>query len=265
MGAMAGVWAGAERSRPRPPASQRLRSHGCEAMAAKGMTRTWRDVRPELVKEIEATLRGSYPNLHLHVRGGHAEIRGTFPVRAPDGRVLDRYRVMIELAPGFPRALPVVREVGGRLPWHEDFHIESDGKACVLIPADRWRCFPVDAPFRQYLEVPLHNFFLSQTVHAETGEWPFGQWGHGQAGIYDYYRWLFETGDDVIVRRVLHVLAKLDLKKHYECPCGSGLKIKKCCYGKLRELRRKIPPEVAADSVRRLGLRTAPYARSILR
>lgn len=229
------------------------------------MSRAWHERRPELVKEIEATLREGYPNLHLLIVLGRAEVRGTFPVWAPDGQGLDRYRVSIELPADYPKVLPVVREVGGRLPWHEDYHIEREGKACVLMPDDRWRCFPVGAPFRQYLEVPLHNFFLSQTVHAETGEWPFGQWDHGRDGIFQYYRWLLDTDDDLAVRRFLHVLAKIDLKKHYECPCGSGKKIKKCCFGKLRDLRQKIPAYIAADSIRRLGKRKPPYSRSRLR
>lgn len=229
------------------------------------MSLAWYERQPELVEEIEATLRETYPNLHLFIGSERAVLRGTFPVRGPDGRDLDRYRVSIELPADYPKVLPVVREVGGRLPWHEDFHIERDGKACVLMPDDRWRCFPVGAPFRQYLEVPLHNFFLSQTVHAETGEWPFGQWGHGKDGIYQYYRWLLGTADDLTVRRFLHLLAKCDLKKHYECPCGSGNKIRKCCSVKLRDLRQKIPPDAASESIRRLGERTPPYARARLR
>ena len=212
----------------------------------------WYKRNPELANEIQRDLRQRYPNLHFMIVAGRTSIHGAFPVRTPDGMVLDRYQISIELPPDFPKSLPVVREIGGRIPWKADYHIERDGTACVLMPDDRWRCFPVGAPFVQYLDGPLYNFFLGQTVFAETGEWPFGQWSHGKDGIYEYYRWLLDTADDLTVWRFLHTLAKGDRRKRYACPCGSGRKIRKCCFFKIRDLRKKIPAHVAAAAIRRL-------------
>ncbi|MBP8300384.1 MAG: hypothetical protein KA020_08485 [Planctomycetes bacterium] len=223
------------------------------------MTKPWTETSPGLVEQIRAILRAGYPNLHLHMRQDGAEIRGGFPVRGVDGAELDHYQISIDLPWDFPASLPVVREIGGRIPWHEDFHVGRDGRACVLLPDDRWRCFPVGAGFSCYLEGPLHNFFLGQTMHAQTGEWPIGEWDHGKRGIYQYYRGLLGTEDDLTVRRFLHILAKRDLKKGYVCPCGSGEKIRRCCLAKISDLRLKIPPEVAAVSVSRLAESATPY------
>ena len=135
-----------------------------------------------------------------------------------DGRELDSFRVSIELPPNYPEDLPVVREVGGRLDWKSDLHInpensEAPGTACVLIPDDRWQCFPIGSRFRVYLEGPLHNFFLAQHCVAKGEPWPFGQWDHGERGVYEYYRWLIPTESNEVVRRFLHLLAKLELKE----------------------------------------------------
>lgn len=223
------------------------------------MRALWHQRNPGLVREIRDALRERYPTLHLFIEDdGRATVAGTFPVRAPDGRVLDSYPVSIALPPDYPRGLPVVREVGGRIPWKPDFHVNVDGTACVMLPDDRWRCFPEGAPFLQFLDGPLHNFFLGQSLVAAGGDWPFGQWRHGPDGVFEYYQWLLETKDAATVGRYLRVLAKLNFKDHLECPCGSGKKIRRCCRSKVLDLRRKIPSTVARKALDTLGARRTP-------
>ena len=224
--------------------------------------------REQLLAEIREDL-AAYPRLHLFTDQELVQVRGTFPVRDVDGRELDSFRVSIELPPNYPEDLPVVREVGGRLAWKKELHVnpensEAPGTACVLIPDDRWQCFPIGSRFRVYLEGPLHNFFLAQHCVAKGEPWPFGQWDHGERGVYEYYRWLIPTESNEVVRRFLHLLAKLELKAGYECPCGSGKKVKRCCQTKLAKLRAKIPHQVAAASIRRLSDSVSPYRKTRL-
>ncbi|NJM78074.1 MAG: hypothetical protein HC852_22760 [Acaryochloridaceae cyanobacterium RU_4_10] len=179
--------------------------------------------------------------------------------------ILDVYSVSIILPNTYPSQLPVVYEVGGRLPRKPDHHINPDGSACVMIPDDRWRCFSIGAPFLDYLDGPLHNFFLSQTSFSETGTWPFGQWEHGVKGIYEYYQCLIGIKDNLTVCRFLQILAKNNLKKHYDCPCASGKIIKHCCLNKIRDLRGKVSIEVATKARLQLCQARIFYERSRLR
>ena len=192
---------------------------------------------------------------------GAAVVRGTFSVYSTQSKVLDEYRISIELPQDYPKGLPIVREVGARIPWNEDFHVERDGKACVLLPDDRWRCFPEGAPFRQFLDGPLHDFFLGQSLVALGEDWPFGGWGHGSVGIIQYYTELLETDDVKTIVRFLRVMGKQNLKLHLSCPCGSGDKIRRCCKGKVIDLRRQIPPAIARKSLEVLGAKAIPYTR----
>jgi hypothetical protein len=230
------------------------------------LKRAWHQHNPSLVEQIRGDLRAHYPSLHLFIDpDGSATVRGTFPVRSAQGRVLDRYQVSIELLADYPKSLPVVRETGGQIPWKADFHVDPDGKACVLLPDDRWRCFPEGAPFRQFLDGPLHDFFLGHSLVALGEDWPFGEWSHGADGVYEYYRELLQTDDADTVRRFLFVLAKLNLKRHWDCPCGSGRKIARCCRARIRDLRTKIPPAIARSALERLGLKSSPYKGPRLR
>lgn len=223
------------------------------------MRGAWHERNPELADQIRADLRVRYPSLHLFIEpDGSAAVRGTFPVFSPEGKVLDEYRVSIELPADYPRSLPVVREVGGRIPWKPEFHVNADGVACVLLPDDRWRCFPEGAPFVTFLNGPVHDFFLGQSLVALGEDWPFGQWSHGAKGVWEYYQWLLGTNEPSTIRRFLEVLARLNLKGHLPCPCGSGQKIRRCCRAKIQDLRTKIPPTVARRALEALGARTPP-------
>jgi len=223
----------------------------------------WHQRSPQLAEEIRADLRARYPNLHLFIEAdATSTVRGTFPVRAPDGRVLDRYAVSIEIPPDYPRSLPIVREVGGRIPWKADFHVNRDGVACVLLPDDRWRCFPEGAPFVRFLDGPVHDFFLGQSLVALGEAWPFGQWTHGAQGVREYYQWLLQTDHPKTIVRFLRVLAKLNWKGHLDCPCGSGQKIRRCCRSKISDLRNKISPTMARKALETLGARQSPHVSS---
>ncbi|GMV25565.1 MAG: hypothetical protein AMXMBFR58_15960 [Phycisphaerae bacterium] len=228
------------------------------------MTRPWHQRRPDLVREIQTDLQARYPILHLFLDArGQAEVRGTFPVLSDAGEVLDRFQVAIELPAGFPDDLPVVRETAGRIPWTAARHVEIDGKACVLLPDDRWRCFPRGASLLTFLDGPLRNFFLGQAIVERGGAWPFGEWGHASDGVYEYYAELLHTTNEAVIRRSLDLLRRPCIKDAWPCPCGSGRTIATCCKTLLLDLRTKVPPHIAAQSYRRV--RETRWSRTVRR
>lgn len=226
------------------------------------MTKRWFVRHPELVEEIRCDLASQFASLHLYIEKGVAQVRGTFPVRDPSGAILDEYLVEIELPSHYPDELPVLREVGERIPRRSERHVNpKDGSACVLLPDSRWESFPVGAPFIEYLTGPVHNFFLGQTLVDAGGEWPFGEWGHGAHGILEYYKNLIGAESEGAVSQFVWVLSRDEVRDHWDCPCGSGRKIRDCCAEKIRDLRTKISRRVAARSLRHLDTQDAQYGR----
>jgi hypothetical protein len=146
--------------------------------------------------------------------------------------------------------LPVVRETGGRIPRHEDRHVNaSDGSACVLLPDERWRLWPPGSPLLKYLTGPLHSFFLAQTMVEEGQPWPFGHWAHGAKGVFQFYREILKTSDLRVMMTYLDYLAAKKIKGHWPCPCRNGQKLRDCHVGQLKDLREKISRKDAANSL----------------
>ncbi len=214
----------------------------------------WKMSRTQVLEEIRSELASGFPSLHLFEQPGQdPEVRGTFEVRGEAESVLDTFLVRIQIPPDYPRSLPVVWEVGVRIPCLQGRHIESDGKACVLLPDERWRTFPIGASFSEYLRGPLHSFFLSQVAFELTGEWPFGEWEHGGHGIVQFYQETLGTNDPITIALFLESLSKGRFEPLRSCFCGSGNRLATCCKKKWLDVRQKVDPQTARRSLGHLA------------
>lgn len=212
-------------------------------MASARVVVPWWERTPGLIQEIEADLRDGYPTLRLALSHGKAEVKGTYPVKGEHGSVLDRWAVSIVLPPEYPVALPIVREVGGRIKPDLDNHVlDEDGTACVLLPETRYRSFPIGARFRVYLDGPLRAFFASQSFRARGGSWVHGEWEHGSLAAVRFYKELLGSTDDVVGWRALIAMA-IGLQDEQTCPCGAGRPVQHC-HPELLEVRDNLAPAI---------------------
>jgi hypothetical protein len=210
---------------------------------------TWQRENPALYEKEKTEVEALFPNLRFVVENDQVYVRGSVAAVFED-KELYRYSVELQLARNHPAGLPVVREIGGRIPRHEDRHVNTaDGTACVLLPDERWRLWPRGSPLLKYLTGPLHSFFLAQTMVEEGEPWPFGQWAHGAKGIFQFYRELFKTPDLRAITTYLDYLTVKKVKGHWPCPCGSGRKLRDCHFGQIQDLREKISRKDAERSL----------------
>ena len=210
----------------------------------------WFEHDPALLEDIQRALcESEYKWLHLHLEQGIARIRGTIPVPG------DRYSIEILFLNDYPLTLPQVRETGGRIPRTSDRHVNPhDGTACLCIP-DEWFIQRPDESFLTFLCGPVYNYFLSQKSFETFGEWPLSERRHGNDGLLDFYQENLGTKDPHAIRKYLEYLLQPTVKGHWDCPCGSGNRIRNCHRQQINALRGKIPPHVA-------GLLLGEWARS---
>ena len=212
------------------------------------MSQPWHKADPARLEKMQREVQADYPNLHFYPQGHRVVVRGSLPI-LHEGTELDRYAVEIILLASYPDALPLVFEVGGRVPWDADHHVNREtGEACLFVPDERWKVAPPTMTFLEFLNGPVRNFFLGQSLFRRTGEWPFGQRPHGAAGLREYYSELLRTDDVAMILRYLDCLRRPTLKGHWPCPCGSGRRLRACHRAQVDDLRTKIPPVVALRS-----------------
>lgn len=218
----------------------------------KKKTLTNKDIR----NEIEQIIKTKYDSFELDSNDDNLHLKGIFPIIDPEnGSEIDRYEIEIEFPPGYPINIPILRETGGRIPRIEDRHInEKDGNACLFITEEGYRHLSQDPSVTSFLDGPVYQFLLSQSYYELTGNWLFGEWAHGEAGVYEYYSGLLKTENPNIILTTetiltfVEYLSKNDIKGHWRCYCSSGRKLKKCHLTFMCKIRNMIPPSIAKKS-----------------
>jgi len=209
----------------------------------------WHLKKPDLLSQVRSDLRPAFPNLHVFLEDTQVFVRGSFPV-VHESRTLARYSIEIELLQDYPDSIPLVKETENRIPRTVDHHINGrNGDICLFVTDERWRIWPVGASFLDFLKVPVHNYFLSESFVEMGWPRPFGERSHGAAGILEYYAEELSTSDQDTIVRFIQCLSKMPVGGHYPCPCGCGKKLRQCHQEKLWQLHDRIPPSVALRSL----------------
>ncbi len=201
-----------------------------------------------LLVDVETQLGDYYPSLYLTNAGSYPVIRGPFPVRL-DQTVIDKFLIEIILLRHFPKDVPLVREMGGRIPKTIDRHVYEGDALCLFLPEERVKYWPEGSSFLDFLRGPVNDFFLSQLYFEQHSEWPFGERRHGALGIIDYYAEELGTTNLQVIAKCLEYLSAPQPKGHWLCFCGSGRKMRQCHFRKISELHQKIQPAIAANSL----------------
>jgi hypothetical protein len=213
------------------------------------MTPTWFQRKPVLLEEVRTAIAAGQPDLQEAIVDGVVRLRGSYVVR-DGGAVLGRYQVEIRFPPNYPRDLPIVEEIGGRIPRISDRHISSDGTACLLVP-EEW-LLAGDQSFRAFLDGPMKNFFLGQLLVEIGKPWPFGERQHGYEGLIQAYMEVLGISDATRVIAYFDCLRKKAIRGHHDCPCGSNKRLRYCHRTELQELAKRIPRHVAQQAYDRL-------------
>ena len=210
----------------------------------------WHVRDQKLLRRMSVQLVARYPSLRVDVDAGSVRVVGMFPVRH-EAHVLDEFHVIVDLPDDFPRSMPAVREVGGRIPLDGDHHANADGTLCVILPDEYWFA-RTECDLLQFLDGPLRNYFLGLLAFLDTGRWPFGEHAHGGDGVREFYAQLVGAADVKTIKRYLDVLRRREMKPHWPCPCGSDKRMGRCHWLQVTRLHREVRPRVARAALARL-------------
>lgn len=187
-------------------------------------------------------LTAKHRNLVLgEASDGRYMLRGRigFTSSAKDHTIQDCYDVEIVIPSCYPDLVPLVTEVGGRIP--DDFHRHPDKSLCLAAPIEQKRKFDKTKTLLGFVDTLVVPFLFQYSFYEKYGEMPFGDLSHGVSGIIEYYTELFKVEDNVIALSLLKILAEDNYRGHHKCPCGSGLILRSCHGPILLELKSFMP------------------------
>lgn len=106
---------------------------------------------------------------------------------APGEILTDIYKISIQ--PSITRDnLPILKIEGDKPEKTIDRHFYDNGTACLCGPVEKYEFFKSGFSFIKYLDRLVIPFLYEQTYFDKhPGEWPWGEYAHGSAGIFESF------------------------------------------------------------------------------
>lgn len=204
----------------------------------------------KLAAQVEEVV-AAFPTLSTRQGDNEFVIEGSL-VLEEDGKPFDAYEIHLIVPYDFPEVEPKLFEIGDRLEKTHARHFNKDGTACYEV-FEYWLATTKNPTVLEFVEGPVVNFFLSQTIFELTGEWRFDERAHGLRGIVQAAAEALGTDakfDEVL--KFLRILRDWPPKGHHICPCGSGEKFRDCHRDELCPLHKRISENLAKRMTDRL-------------
>lgn len=179
-----------------------------------------------------------YPKMAIRpCSDAYLRLKGTFGFAADHpvyGHVADAFSLQIDVPRAFPRELPEVTEIGGRIPREGEFHINGDGTLCLgshLRLLLKLNEAPTLAGFTERCLVP-YLYAISRKLTL-GGKLVFGELAHYGPGMLQDYAQLFGLPTTDQARYALKLLgSKKRVANKLPCPCGCRLRLGRCRFNR---------------------------------
>lgn len=165
-------------------------------------------------------------------------VAGKLPFEASaDGleTITGSFDIEIRIPNDYPKQLPQAKELGNQI--DSDYeHRYTDGTLCLAVPIEERRVFAQQPTLLGFVDRLIVPYLYGYSFFKMYGYHPFDEAEHGYEGVLRHYMDFLELKNEVAALRVICFLFEHGYRGHHDCPCGSGLIVRKCHGPALREL-----------------------------
>jgi len=160
-----------------------------------------------------------------------------FSAEAPGKELIeDEYEIEIAIPERFPKWIPSVREMGGRI--SSTFHKLDDGCLCLGSPTRLLLMLSESSSIISFVERCVIPYLYGHSFYEKHRIMPFGELLHRHQGISQDLASLFGIDrEDVVPGFVRLASMKKRLANKQPCPCGSNRRLGQCHRLRVNKLR----------------------------
>ncbi|MGJ4788200.1 hypothetical protein [Leptospira koniambonensis] len=158
--------------------------------------------------------------------------------------ISDSYELEINISGKLPFTLPIVKEIGGRIPNNPDLHINENQSICLGSSVQLLSILFQNPTLDEFARKCITPYLYAVSYKAlYGGEFIFGELSHGPAGLVEDYKKHFNVKTKQQVIEVLLLISlRLRVANKKKCPCGCAIRLGKCNYNKLIKNFRSMAP-----------------------
>ena len=184
----------------------------------------------ELLDRALSEFQEAYPGADIEQRddeGASIEMEYLLDAEFAGVRLVEKYALLIEVAPTFPCAIPIVTEKSDNIPKNYE-HMFEDHSFCLGARFELLVKLKDDPSLVKFLEGPIRSYLYSALYRERYGCYPYGDRSHGLMGIMEAYMDHFDVRDMAVALKIMGYIAEGNYRGHLECPCGSGYRVRDC-------------------------------------
>jgi hypothetical protein len=178
------------------------------------------------------------------IHGSDLRVEGTFCFTAESGnygRITDTFNLRISFPTLFPRAVPVVNELGGRIPIDAEFHVNvRDQSLCLGSPLRLLSTIAIEPTLDGFSKRCLIPYLYAVSRKLQYGgKFLFGELDHGRPGHLADYVDLFGVQNEFQAMSAIQFLGmRKRIANKLLCPCGCVRRLGLCTFNhRLRKFR----------------------------
>ncbi|MHA1360756.1 MAG: hypothetical protein ACTSRC_21755 [Candidatus Helarchaeota archaeon] len=162
-----------------------------------------------------------------------------FSTQYDNFKIIDSYRIIINVPAKYPRELPIIKEIGNKIPRKAEYHVNPDGSLCLGSRLRLLWMISKKSSLSAFAELCLEPYLYAISYKLKYGIFPFSELDHGLPGELKDIADLLGLKSPEQAKYALHLLGMKKRQANKKpCPCGCRVRLGKCKFNdKIREFR----------------------------
>jgi len=196
----------------------------------------------KLFESIKDVIDKNYTTINVIIVDGKITLKGTLRIKDEKNNELGSFLIEVIVPNNFPKEIPIVREIGGRIPVCSERHFDKPhGNACLYFRDAVFLYWNENNTVIDFMKKFVEPFFLWQIEYDITGgKNQSNSFKHGVEGAIQFYSEILNTDKQKIIFSFVKYLTKKKIKAHWPCFCLSGKRIKDCHFDLIKKYKNKI-------------------------
>ncbi|SEK76200.1 SEC-C motif-containing protein [Olivibacter domesticus] len=139
------------------------------------------------------------------------------------------FQIIMLVPRSYPYCVPIVIEKSQIIPRDIDWHISPEGICCLDADHELIAMSQKGININDFITDKVYTYFANQIYKLQGKQYAGAEYAHHTAGVIQYYvERLNMPSAEATLQALKNILCKKGLGRNDKCPCGSGLKLKKC-------------------------------------
>ena len=161
--------------------------------------KTWHEKAPKYFSQFENLIEENYPDFRILNKNNIIYVKGRLLLKSQENKSKAGYNIEIEIPNNYPKSIPKIRELNGAIKKVPRQHFNRDGTACLFVKDEAFKYLNNKLTIIDFINGPVKDFFISQHYFSLTGKWIYGERGHGDKGIIEFYKEEIGTEDKNVI------------------------------------------------------------------